>query len=70
MTDDDARDLLRPLAAATPGTPPGYVRVPSRALAELPEPTALAVWIANQGGMVEPADEETFLVPQRALDGG
>lgn len=53
MTDDEIRALLRELGRATFGTPAGFVRVPVAVVAERADTTAVAVWIANHGGLVE-----------------
>jgi len=73
VTDEEIRTLLRELGATSRQTPPGFVGVAEDELAARADVPTVAVWIANQGGMVEPARDglpETFLVPQRALDDG
>ncbi len=70
VTDDDIRALLRDIGRVDDGTPDGFVRVSAAEIAEHADRSAVAVWIANNGGFVEDERaEESFLVPRRALDG-
>jgi hypothetical protein len=53
VTDAEIRALLLELGRITPETPKGFVRVPVAEVAQRADATAVAVWVANAGGLVE-----------------
>ncbi len=53
MTDDEIRALLLQLGRVTFDTPTGFVRVGVAKVAERADLRTVAVWIANNGGLVE-----------------
>ena len=53
MTDDEIRALLLQLGRHTFDTPSGFVRIAVSKVAERADLPTVAVWIANNGGLVE-----------------